>query len=229
VQRFDESRALLAECKAVFHDYGDDRLYLFCGVAEGILLYRLRLFREAYDIFLPLLETATQSQDVETEARIQNNAGRCLAELGQFSPANIHLSRAIAAFTELGRTVEAIRTEMSFGRLLVARGAMTIGMQRLHDARRSFLMHEMIEDAGICGLVLVEAYLIMHRLEDAARLARQIAQQFITAGLNQRAQVALSYLRETLEKNTASAEIVRHVHDYIIGLRSQPTREFVAF
>jgi len=228
VNRFEESRELLGECAQVFRDFGDERRYLFCGVAEGILLFRQKQFREAYDVFFPLLVVARESGDVETEARIQNNLGHCAAEFGDIPAANIHLSQAIAAFTELGRTFEAIRTEMTFGRLLVTRGAIALGIQRLHDARRSFLMYDMVEDAGICGLELVEAYLVSQSVEEATRLAREITQQFLGAGLNERALLALGHLREALRQHSASVETVRHVRSYIDALREDPTREFVA-
>lgn len=227
VNRFEESRELLAECGQVFRDHGDHRLQLFCGVAQGIQLYRERAFREAYEVFIPLLEVARQLGDVETEARVQNNLGHCAVELGDIPAANIHLGQATAAFTELGRTLEAIRTEMTFGRLLVTRGAVAAGIQRLHNARRSFLMHDMIEDAGICGLELIEAYLVSQNLDEAARLAHEIARQFISAGLNHRALVAVVYLNEALVKRTASVETVQHVRTYVDALRDDPTREFV--
>ncbi|HEY4643045.1 MAG TPA: tetratricopeptide repeat protein [Thermoanaerobaculia bacterium] len=228
VNRFEESRAMLAECAQIFRDHGDARLQLFCGIAQGIQLFRERAFRDAYDVFAPLLSVARQLKDIETEARVQNNLGHCAAELGDFTAANVHLSQATAAFTELGRTFEAIRTEMTFGRLLVNRGAVAMGMQRLHDARRSFLMHEMVEDAGMCGLELVELYLISEDVAEAVRLAREIAQQFLTAGLNERAQVALGYLNEALTAHLPSIETVRHVRSYIAALRDDPTREFAA-
>jgi len=228
VNRFEESRELLAECSQVFRDHGDDRRSLYCGIGEGIQLYRQRHFRRAYEVFFPLLEVARQSGDLETEARLQNNLGHCAAELDDVSAANIHLGQAIAAFTELGRTFEAIRSEMTFGRLLVTRGSVTMGIQRLHDARRSFLMHDMVEDAGICGLELVEAYLVSESPGEATRLAREIAQQFLAAGLNERALLALGHLDRALQKSSTAIETVRHVRGYIDALRDDPTREFVA-
>jgi len=89
-------------------------------------------------------------------------------------------------------------------------------------------MHEMVEDAGMCGLELVELYLISEDVAEAVRLAREIAQQFLTAGLNERAQVALGYLNEALTAHLPSIETVRHVRSYIAALRDDPTREFAA-
>jgi tetratricopeptide (TPR) repeat protein len=227
-ERFDESRRLLAECKAVFQDHGDSRLQLFCGISEGTLLYRRGSFRLAYDVFLPLLEVARDFGDVDSEARIQNNLGHCAAEFDDMQIANVHLSQAMARFTELGKSFEAVRSEMTFGRVLLARGSAAAGIQRLQNARRLFLMHGFMEDAGICGLFVVEAFLSNGASDDAMGLAREIAEQFEDAGLNQRAASAVHYLREAIAARNASVETVRHVRSYIDELKEQPQREFVA-
>jgi len=227
VNRFEESRELLGECAQVFRDFGDDNRYLFCGIAAGIQLYRERAFREAYDTFVPLIEVARDLGDHLSEARIQNNLGYCAVELGEFSMANIHLSQAMARFVDAGMRMEAIRTERASGRLFLGKGATADGLQRLREARRSFLMHGMVEEAGLCGLDIVEV--LVEQAPKAARsLAMEIATEFSNAGFNDRALDALAYLRESIEQHRASATIVRHVQSYIAALSTNPALEFVA-
>jgi tetratricopeptide (TPR) repeat protein len=227
VNRFEESRELLAECGQVFRDHGDNAMYLFCGIAEGIQLYRKRQFREAYDTFVPLIEVARSLGDHLSEARIQNNLGYCAVEFGEFRIANVHLSQAMARFIDAGKRVEAIRTERASGRMLIGKGAVTDGMQRLRDARRSFLMHRMVEEAGLCGLDIVEA-LVEESPEEARSLAEEVAREFSNAGFNERAIDALAYLRESFDQHRASVEIVRHVQSYIVSLAANPALEFSA-
>ena len=143
----------------MFRDHGDDRRYLYCGIGEALLFDRTERYREAYDTLIPLLEVARGSGDVESEARIQSNLAHAAVYLGELQAANVHLSEAIARFVDLGKRVEAIRTELAGGRVLLARGQQRLGIQRLYDARRSFLMHGMVEEAGLCGLEIVEALL----------------------------------------------------------------------
>jgi tetratricopeptide (TPR) repeat protein len=40
VGRYDEALQLLNESKAVFHNHGDTKLLVFCGIAEGVLFQR---------------------------------------------------------------------------------------------------------------------------------------------------------------------------------------------
>jgi tetratricopeptide (TPR) repeat protein len=227
VNRFEESRELLAECAAVFRDHGDDRRYLYCGIGEGIQHYREREFERAYDTFLPLIEVARALADPLSEARIQNNLGYCAVEQGDFRMANVHLSQAMARFIDAGKRMEAIRTERASGRLLVGKGAITDGLQRLRDARRSFLMHSMVEEAGLCGLDIVEA-LLAQSPDEAKSLAAEVAAEFTQSGFNERALTALAWLRESFDRNRATAAIVRHVQSYIASLASNPALEFTA-
>ena len=226
VARFDESRSLLAECTTIFRDYGDARLQLFCGISEGTLLYRRGEFRAAYQLFVPLLEVARSAEDLESEARIQNNLGYCAIELRDFRGANIHLSGATARFTELGRPLEAARSAMTFGRLLVQRGQVESGLQHLHGARRSFLMHDLPEDAGVCGLEIVEALLISDRMSEAAALTREITGQFSGTSFDARALPALEQLQRAFDERSATVEKVQRVRSFLGALHADPSLQF---
>jgi hypothetical protein len=61
VERYDESRSLLVESKQVFRDHEDIRNAILCGLAEGVLLQRLRRFREARETDLLLLASSATS------------------------------------------------------------------------------------------------------------------------------------------------------------------------
>lgn len=228
MNRFEESRELLAECSQVFRDHGDDRRYLYCGIGEALLLDRTERYRDAYDRLIPLLDVARTSADVESEARIQSNLAHAAVYLGELNAANVHLSEAIARFVDLGKRLEAIRTELAGGRLLLARGQLRLGIQRLYEARRSFLMHGMVEEAGLSGLEIVEALLQSGARDDAARLAEEILGELRHIAFNDRALSALAYLSDAAQASKASVETVRHVRGYIDSLRDDPTREFVA-
>jgi len=226
VNRFEESRAMLAECRAVFRDFGDDRLQLFCGIAEGIQLYRERAFQAAYDVFISLIEVARALGDGVSEARLLNNLGYCAIEVGAYTAARIHLSEATARFTERGLTIEAVRSDMTFGRLLVQTGQIDAGLRHLHAARGAFLMHGLSEDAGVCGLFIVEAFMASDRYTDAADLTDEITAQFSGSLLNERALVAVRHLQSAFARHVATVEIVRRVRVFIDALQTDPSLEF---
>jgi tetratricopeptide (TPR) repeat protein len=224
--RLDECRTLLAECRTVFADHGDLRLELYCGIVDGTVLFSLHQLREAAATFTSLLDVATSLNDSLSEARLHSNIAHCLVLLGSHASAEEHLVRALAQFRANGAHTEAARAEVARGRMLVSQGDLANGVARLYEARRTFLTHGLIEEAGICGLDVVEALIARENFDNAVLLAREIIDDYTAAKLNARAVIALGYLSEAMAAREASAATVEHVRSYIQELLKEPEREF---
>lgn len=226
VQRYDEAVALLQDCKAVFHDHGDQRRHLICGIAEGMLLHRMGHFREARESFLALLDAA--NNDPECLASLHNNVGHACVELGELDVAEEHITRAIAILTRLGEPLRVARAELARGRLLVRRGEVDRGIAHLRATRDQFLRHHLVEEAGLCALDIVEALLSRNAAGEAEQLARTVIAEFTAAQLNTRAITALGYLSEAINARKASPATAASVRHYIHSLRKEPDRVFTA-
>ncbi len=224
--RFEESQTLLADCKEVFESFGDMRNAILCGLAEGTLLQRLRRYREAREAYL-LLFTSGKDVDAETRAALHRVIGLCSIELGDFHVAERNLLQGIALHTTLGQPLEVLKSETAFGRLLLRRGDTGAGIDHLRPLRRQFLGHGLVEEAGICGLEMVEGLLVLGETSAAEKLARQIVFEYTTAGLSARAIGAVGYLTEAITAKRASATLVTDVREYIVSLRTSPERDFV--
>lgn len=224
VHRIDESLAILAECKTIFHDHGDRKRWLHCAMCEGGALHRARRFREAREIYVSMLD---QAEDDNILAMLHNAIGHASVELSEFTTAETHLLSAVRIFTQLGKPLQAAKSEMARGRLLLRSGREARGISHMRVIRAKFLGHSMIEEAGLCGLEIVEA-LLSRSAQDAEELARQIVREFTDARLNARAITALGSLSEAIAARSASEATVVSVRDYIRSLRTCPEREFVA-
>jgi tetratricopeptide (TPR) repeat protein len=228
VDRHEESLALLAECKTIFRDHNDNRRLLLCGIAEGVLLHRMRRYREAREAYLLLLAGTRDSFDHEAIACLYNVIGHCSVDLGDYDSAETYLTRAIELFHEMEQPLRAARAELGRGRLLVRQGHVARGVAHLRWIRTEFLRNNMIEEAGLCGLEIVEALLQRGTPAEAEVLAREIVAEFSAASLNSRAITALGYLTEAIVARRASMAMVTSVREYILSLRKAPEREFVA-
>jgi tetratricopeptide (TPR) repeat protein len=225
LERFEESRALLAECKEVFDEHQDMRNVILCGFAEGILLQRLRRHREARETYL-LLFVSAKEMDTETRAALHRAIGLCSIDLCDFREAELNLLHAIQLSEALGQRMETIKAETALGRLYLRRGDAELAITHLRPIRREFLRNGLTEEAGICGLEVVEGLLVVGRTSAAETLARKIVGEFTAAGLNERAVGALGYLSEAITANRASAILVTEVREYIVSLRTSPERDF---
>lgn len=226
IDRYDEAFAILASCKEVFRNHRDSRRLFICGVAEGVLLHRMRRYREAREAYLLLLPATADSGDRDAAACLYNVIGHCSVDLGDFEAAERYLSRAIEMFHALGQPLQAAKAELGRGRMFVRRGDVDRGIAHLRPIRADFLRHSLIEEAGLCGLEIVEALLLSGSAAEAEVLARQIIAEFTSASLNKRAITALGYLSEAIASRKASTELVTRVREYIGSLRTSPEREF---
>ena len=226
--RYDEAADLLVECKAEFAQQGDEQRQLLCSIAEGSLLYRVGRWSEARTVWHALLAVVRESEHPEALANIQNNLGHVLTALGDFRAADDHLREAVRLFKELDRPLDVARSELARGRMMIGQGQLEEGIAHLRRVRAQFLRQNVIEEAGLCGLDIVEAQLSRGAPEEAEALARQVIREFTAGGLSSRAITALHSLSEAIAARRASIATVDNVRQFIRALHTDPEAEFRA-
>jgi tetratricopeptide (TPR) repeat protein len=215
----------LKQCKAVFTDYGDTESFVQCGLLEGTSFQRLHRYREARETYLLLL-ASTRGISKGNLAALHHAIGLCCVDLGDFPEAESNLTHAISLYLDLGQSINALKAELCRGKLFLQRGDFVLAVSHLRPVRRGFLRSTLAEEAGLCGLHIVEALLVLDRAGEAEQLARKIVHEFTHAALSARAITALSYLTEAIMAKKASAAMAHEVHEYILSLRTEPEREF---
>ncbi|HEX7150516.1 MAG TPA: hypothetical protein VF618_03435 [Thermoanaerobaculia bacterium] len=215
----------LADCGTTFKQHGDTKLYILSEFAEGVVLQRLGKYREARETYLLLLASSAEL-DRATRASLHQDIGMCSTELGDFDAAGANLAKAIALHHELGQPIELARAEYGRGRLLLRKRLYAQAVEHLRPVRHRFLMHSLAEEAGLCGLEMVEGLLLLARAEEAERLAQTILSEFLAANLNSRAITALGYLTEAIAARKATPKTAIRVREYVLSLRTSPEREF---
>lgn len=205
VGRYDESLQCLNEAREIFRMHGDTRRLVYCGIAEGVLRQRLRHFREAREIYLLLL-ASTKGIEPDSLAALHQAIGFCSIELNDFPAAEASLEQAVALNRRLGKPAEELKIELGRGRLLVRRGDSMRAFLHLSSIRKRFLALSMPEEAGLCGLEIIEAMLSLSQFTEAELLARQLVHEFSAARLSTRAMTALGYLMETIVSRKASMQ-----------------------
>ncbi|HEX7152394.1 MAG TPA: tetratricopeptide repeat protein [Thermoanaerobaculia bacterium] len=226
LERYSEALELLATSEAVFREHGDIKRLVRCGIFRGVLLQRLKRFREARETYLLLLSSA-RNVDLESLAALHQAIGFCSIDLGDYVTAEANLDKALSINRELGKPIEVMKVELGRGRLLTRTGRHQEAIDHLRPVRRQFLAAGISEEAGLCGLEVVEAMLALDKTTQAESLARRIIAEFTKAGLNKRAITALGYLTEAIASRSVPPDLVTHVREYIVSLRTAPERDFV--
>ena len=197
MNRCAESLPLLNECKNIFSEHGDTHLALLSAYAEGVGLHRLRMFREAREIYILLL--SWPDIEPQTLASIHQSIGHCSIDLGDLDEAEIHLMEGIRLHRELAQPLQALKGEFGLGRLYLQKGDYARALAHLQTLRYEFLRQSLAEEAGLCGLEIVQALLRLDRRSEAENLARTVADEFTAAGLSHRATAALDVAKEIRE------------------------------
>jgi len=84
-----------------------------------------------------------------------------------------------------------------------------------------------VEEAGVAALDIVDALVATNERAAAQQLTEIVLAEFRAAQLNERALIALAYLRDFLREHPAPAGAIRHVRSYLQELRTNPARVFL--
>lgn len=215
---FDEAEQMISAASVVFADVNDLPRFFQAGLVCGNLFGRQKRYKDAQRIFGDLLDVATSTGDVKTQARLFNNLGHCAIYLDDYARANIHFSESIARFTDLGLHAEVPRTNLGAALVLIGKGQIAFGLARLEDARRAFIELGMMGEAGLCALRIIEVLIDRGDTEQARALTAAVIDEFETAGIDTRAVQAVASLQSSIDADGATGETVRTVHEFVQGL-----------
>jgi tetratricopeptide (TPR) repeat protein len=225
INRASEALELLSDAEEIFDDHGDEQRIAQCELLRGMTYQRADQVERARKAYRRALSRARKIG----EARIAGSALLNLAVLDghQRRPGDAldSFQQARAIFSELGAHVEVARAAWGIGFTLLAAGRYTAAIPVLRDARQQLRALSLPEEGGIAGVDLVQAYLAVDQQNAARRLLLAVIEEFRTAGLNERAVAALTYLQEVAPE--ARRETARHVRAYLDRLREEPALPFL--
>jgi tetratricopeptide (TPR) repeat protein len=204
----DTAYSLLRNCRAMFESFGDRERGQMAAMIEANILYGSAQYAEAQQIYSQLLSASVT--DVETAAGLNSNLGHCAIQMGDYVAANIHLSNAIAQFTEIGQHATALKTERGAGSLLIKKGQVGAGIERLTKVRALYLKRGLNEDAGLTGLEIVEALVDRGDIGEARQLAKEIRSEIAVPEYDRYATEAFERLDAALQSDVTDSALVVH-------------------
>ncbi|HVR42834.1 MAG TPA: hypothetical protein VMS56_05250 [Thermoanaerobaculia bacterium] len=225
--RLQEGLGLARRCADVFLDFGDEQRFRHSRMIEASLLYDLGSRREARETFMALLKPTQQAEDLTSLPMLFLNIAHCSVDLNDPDTASIYFLQAARLSEELGQTEQVIAARWGLGRLLVSTGRYAEGVDRLKAASRELERFGREGDAALVDLDIVEAFVLLGRYDEIPAICRRLVERFSRMGGQRRALTALSYLREALDAQVASPELVKNVRKYVEELPRQPEMLFL--
>ncbi|HEX8169269.1 MAG TPA: hypothetical protein VF824_01875 [Thermoanaerobaculia bacterium] len=169
----------------------------------------------ARDLWLAAYDRMRTAEDKSALAGIARNLGAAETLVGNVDEARNWLDESERMFVALRLPTELTRVRWAKAKLqlVLDRGE---GVSLLKSVRAEFVRRNMPTDAGFVGLDIVEALLDDEsRSEDLIALARATVGAFEKAGATPRMLEALSYLRQAVQRQRATSELVGEVRDYL--------------
>jgi tetratricopeptide (TPR) repeat protein len=224
--RMEDAASLSWQAAQVFSDYSDSDRELGALLVYACCLYASNKV-EAATAFEAVATRARSADRRDILARAMHNAANVYLNLERFDDAEQSYIEALVLFDELGFATERARVGWSLALLLVRRGQLAQGAERLETARAELQRLGLINDHALATLDWAAARLALGETAGVAEACKGILVRFESEGLMKNARLALAYVHEALARRTATPDLLRQVRAYLERLPLQPDVAFV--
>ena len=198
-----------------FSEYGDVQRVIHARNLEAIALTEQGETAEGLRVYLLIAQQLQPRNDPQMTARVAENIAVSYRRLGNYDEARTYAAVAQERYRDLKADSEIIRIEWTLGLIDLSIGETDVGLTRLRGAAAAFETLGMITDAGFVKLALTEELLRLKEWNEAAMMAGEAADTFATAGARLHLSAALSFLREAVQRRSATPELVRYVREFV--------------
>ncbi len=213
--QFEETIKAAREASNRFAEYGDVKRVIHARNLEAIALTEQGETAEGLRVYLLIAQQLQQLDDPQMTARVNENIAVSYQHLGNYDDARTYALAAQERYRELGAAAESVRADWTLGAIDLLAGEKERGLARLRDAAAAFEQLGMPADAGFVKLALTEELLRLEEWDEAGVMAGEAAETFAGAGAKLHLSTALSFLREAVQRRSATLELVRYVREYV--------------
>jgi tetratricopeptide (TPR) repeat protein len=213
--RFAETIKAARDASYRFAEYGDVKRVIHARNLEAIALTEQGETAEGLRVYLLIAQQLQQIDDPKMAAYATVNIAVSHLRLGNYADARDHTLEAQERYRKLGAESEVIRADWALGVIDLRVGETETGLARLRGAAAAFEARGMLADAGFVKLDLTEELLRLEEWDAAGVMAGEAAETFASAGARLHLSTALSFLREAVQRRSATLELVRYVREYV--------------
>jgi tetratricopeptide (TPR) repeat protein len=227
-RRFDESLRTLSRAVKIFLGAGE------LHRAGRSLVNMSTVHHEAGDpaAGIPLLQQALELIDPEREPRLllcaRHNLIDYTAGVGRFLEAQKLYREARPLYRSFNEPWVQNRRSWVRGKIARGLGQLKQAETRFLAARDGFLKEGVPYDTALISLELALLYAEQGRTEELKRLAAEMVPVFTSRHIHREALAALTFLRQAMEAEEASLEVVVRVADFLRKAEHDPGLRFEA-
>jgi tetratricopeptide (TPR) repeat protein len=226
-ERLEDARSLSRRAARVLRTYGDRSRELASLLIEATCLHFAGRNGEAAKAYERVAAKARAGGDRNLLARALNDAANAYLDLERFQDAERALIEALVVFDELDLATEKARVAWSLALILVRRGDLEAGAQRLEAVRAELEGLNLVNDHALATLDWAAARLASGEASGVAEACKRIVMRFESEGMMKSARMALAHLHEVLAGGRATPHFVFQVRKYLEHLPAQPGVPFL--
>lgn len=225
-RRFGEAADVLQRAISIFQDLGERHR------AGTSLVKMATVHRHAGEpaAAIPLLHKAASLIDAEREPRLllcaRHNLILYTAEVGKYREAQDLYRDSRSLYRDFPDAWVQIRRKWVRGKISRGLGQPAVAESLFLAARQGFLAEGMSYDTALISLELATLYAEQGRTADLKVLAEEMLPIFASLQIHREALAALAYLRQAMEAERATVELVTKVAAYLDRARHDPELRF---
>jgi tetratricopeptide (TPR) repeat protein len=225
-RRFDEASKLLRRAISIFLQEGEEHragrsflnlstVYNYSGRAE-----------ECVSVLYNALDLIDPEQEPRLLLAAWHNLSFVLAELGRFLEAQSVYRKARPLYREFPDAWTQNRRKWLKGKILQGLGQSAQAEALLLAARDGFVAEGVPYDTALVSLELATLYAGQGRTAELKRLAREMVRIFATHKIHREAVAALAFLKQAVEAEQASFELLNRVIAFVKRSQWNPGLQF---
>lgn len=227
MEKWPEAQAAATQARRIFEEERIRTRALQSLLIEGCILIERGDLDAGRAILVSLRKQLEGKRHRATLAFVYMNLGSCDRRRQEPAIARHWLHRATQLFRQLDMGSELARARWCGAKITIVEGNRQRGMRELRDSMREFERLSMPLDAGFVGLDLLEEMMSADSgANEADKLARSLAQLFVSAGANVSAAKAIAYLRDATVARKIDAPLVAYVRRYVHRAAFDPDLPF---
>jgi tetratricopeptide (TPR) repeat protein len=226
-EEYDRALHEAEACAVAFEHLGLTERYVGACLLSGTILLQVGRIAEARSRLLTVLKFGEVNENHSWIGRSSQSLGRCYLEDGDLVTAFAYYTRALQSFQKAQLETEVIRAEWGIAKVLV-REKPHDGIKRLAALSDLFASRDMVTDAALVSLDIIESQVVHGAFGEIGRLASHVIDVFVTAGKMSSALRALAYLKDAASAKSLTIAKIEYVRRFIVRADRVPDLLFVA-
>jgi tetratricopeptide (TPR) repeat protein len=227
-RRFDESLRMLSRAVTIFLGAGE----LHRAGRSLVKMSTVHHYASDPASGIPLLHQALELIDPEREPRLllcaRHNLIDYTAGVGRFLEAQKLYREARSLYRSFNEPWVQNRRSWVRGKIARGLGQLKLAEMRFLAARDGFLQEGVPYDTALVSLELALLYAEQRRTDELKRLAAEMVPIFTSRHIHREALAALTFLRQAVEAEKASLEVVVRVAEFLRKSEHDPGLTFEA-